>query len=255
MNKRIVLITGATSGIGKATAMLLAENGFALILTGRRKERLEILSNELKIKTDVLTCCFDVRNKDDVYNALQKLPDEWKNIDVLVNNAGLAVGLSPVHDGNEEDWDRMIDTNVKGALYVLKSIIPGMIQRNKGHILNISSIAAKEVYPNGNVYCASKHALDSITSSIRMELLPYDIKVTSINPGMVETEFSLVRFKGDEERAESVYRNIEALQAEDIADLILYCLNMPKRMNLHEVIVMPSVQAGARMSRKKDGSI
>jgi len=255
MKQRIILITGATSGIGEATARLLAQKGFALILTGRRQDRLEKLHSELEEQVPVHTLCFDVRNRAEVYKAIESLPGEWREVDGLVNNAGLAVGLSPVHKGNEEDWDRMIDTNVKGALYVLKAVIPLMMQRNAGHIINISSIAAKEVYPAGNVYCGTKHALDSITQSVRMELLPYDIKVTSVNPGMVETEFSLVRFKGDEEKASGVYRNVEALKAEDVADVILYCLSTPKHMNLHEVVVMPSVQATVRMVRKRDGSI
>lgn len=255
MDKKVVLITGATSGIGEATAHRLAAEGYALILTGRRKERLDKLASVLGGVTEVHTLCFDVRNKEEVYAAVQSLAGPWKNIDALVNNAGLAVGLNPVHTGVEDDWDRMIDTNVKGALYVMKAVIPGMIERNTGHIINISSIAGKETYPNGNVYCGTKHALDSITASVRMELLPYDIKVTSVSPGMVETEFSLVRFKGDAERAEGVYAQVEALLPEDIADLILYCLRMPKRMNLHEVIVMPTVQAGARMVRKMDGTV
>lgn len=255
MNGRIVMITGATSGIGEATARLLADNGAKLILTGRRKDRLDELCSELQQKTEVVGCCFDVRDKEAVYAAVEQLPEEWKAMDALVNNAGLAVGLGPVHEGVEDDWERMIDTNVKGVLYMLRAVSPLMVKRNSGHIINISSIAAKEVYPNGNVYCGTKHALDSITQSIRMELLPYNIKVTSINPGMVETEFSLVRFKGDEERAGNVYKNVEPLQAVDIADLILYCLAVPARVSLHEVVIMPAVQATARMMKKKDGTI
>lgn len=253
--KKIALITGATSGIGLATARLLANNGYNLILTARRHERLDELKNELQPVTDVITLCFDVRNKDHVFKAIEDLPQEWKNIDALINNAGLAVGLGPVHEGVIDDWDRMIDTNIKGVLYMLKAVSPLMVQKKQGHIINISSIAAKEVYLNGNVYCGTKHALDSITGSIRMELLPHHIRVTSINPGMVETEFSLVRFKGDEEKAENVYKNVEPLQANDIADVILYCLNCPPHMNLHEVVVMPSAQASVRMVRKKDGTI
>lgn len=255
MNNKIILITGATSGIGEATARRLAEDGANLILTGRRKDRLDALCEELSRTTRVTGCCFDVRNKEEVYAAIHALPDEWKAIDVLVNNAGLAVGLGPVHEGVEDDWDRMIDTNIKGVLYMLRAVTPLMVKRNSGYIINISSIAGKEVYPNGNVYCGTKHALDSITQSIRMELLPHNIRVTSINPGMVETEFSLVRFKGDEERAGNVYKNVEALQPGDIADLIHYCISVPPRMNLHEVVVMPSVQATARMVKKKDGTI
>ncbi len=253
--KKIALVTGATSGIGKATALLLAQHGYDVIITGRRKERLEAFQKDLAQHTDVISLCFDVREKEEVFKAITSLEGKWKNIDALINNAGLAVGLGPVHEGVIDDWDRMIDTNIKGVLYMLKAVSPLMIARNSGHIINISSIAGKEVYLNGNVYCGTKHALDSITGSIRMELLPHYIRVTSINPGMVETEFSLVRFKGDEERADNVYKNVDPLKSEDIADLILYCLNCPPHMNLHDVVVMPSAQASVRMLRKKDGTI
>lgn len=252
---RIACITGATSGIGEATARLLSKNNFNLILTGRRKDRLDLLVSELSQHTKCIGLNFDVRNFEDVKKNIESLTDEWKNIDVLINNAGLAVGLSPVDEGNLDDWNRMIDTNIKGVLHMLKVISPMMKKNKSGHIINISSVAGKEVYPNGNVYCGTKHALDSITQSIRMELLPYFIKVTSINPGMVETEFSLVRFKGDDSKASNVYSQVEALKGEDIADLILYCLNCPPHMNLHDVLVMPSAQASVRMTRKKDGSI
>ncbi len=254
-SRKIALITGATSGIGEATARILAKNGYDIIITGRRNERLEELKKEFLQYADVHTLCYDVRNKDEVFKAVASLEGKWKKIDALINNAGLAVGLGPVHDGVIDDWDRMIDTNIKGVLYMLKAVSPIMIENNAGHIINISSIAAKEVYLNGNVYCGTKHALDSITGSIRMELLPHHIRVTSINPGMVETEFSLVRFKGDEERADNVYKNVDPLKAEDVADVILYCLNCPPHMNLHEVVVMPSAQASVRMVRKKDGTI
>jgi NADP-dependent 3-hydroxy acid dehydrogenase YdfG len=253
--KKIALVTGATSGIGEATARLLAKNNFDLIITGRRADRLEVLKKELSKDADVLTLNFDVRNKEDVFKAIDSLQGKWKNIDALINNAGLAVGLGPVHEGVIDDWDRMIDTNVKGVLYMLKAVSPLMIKNNSGHIINISSIAAKEVYINGNVYCGTKHALDSITGSIRMELLQHYIRVTSINPGMVETEFSLVRYKGDSEKADGVYKAVDPLKAEDVADVILYCLNCPPHMNLHEVVVMPSAQASVRMVRKKDGTI
>lgn len=253
--KKIAFITGATSGIGEATARLLAANNFELIITGRRLDRLEKLKSELIHLTDVHILHFDVRNKEEVFKAVDSLTGKWRNIDALINNAGLAVGLGPVHDGVIDDWDRMIDTNIKGVLYMLKAVSPLMIKNNSGHIINISSIAAKEVYMNGNVYCGTKHALDSITGSIRMELLPYHIRVTSINPGMVETEFSLVRYKGDTEKAGNVYANVEPLKASDVADVILYSLNCPPHMNLHEVVVMPSAQASVRMVRKKDGTI
>jgi 3-hydroxy acid dehydrogenase/malonic semialdehyde reductase len=254
-SNKIALITGATSGIGESTARLLAKNGYDLIITGRRKERLEEIKTELSQHTDVLALCFDVRDKEKVFEAIDQLEGKWRKIDALINNAGLAVGLGPVHEGVIDDWDRMIDTNIKGVLYMLKAVSPLMIEKNSGHIINISSIAAKEVYLNGNVYCGTKHALDSITGSIRMELLPHHIRVTSINPGMVETEFSLVRFKGDDTKAENVYKNVEPLKGEDVANVILYCLNCPPHMNLHEVVVMPSAQASVRMVRKRDGTI
>lgn len=253
--KQTAWITGATAGIGQATARLLASNGFRLIISGRRKNRLEQLAHELNKVTETLVICLDVRDRDAVFKTVSQLSAEWKNIDVLINNAGLAVGLGPVHEGDPDDWDRMIDTNVKGVLNMLKALTPGMIERKKGHIIQISSIASKEVYPNGNVYCATKHALDAITQSIRMELLPYHIKVSSIHPGMVETEFSLVRFKGDAERASNVYKPVEALKAEDVANIILYCLNAPEHVSIHELVVMPAAQATVRMVRKKDGSI
>lgn len=253
--KPIALITGATSGIGKATAIKLVKSGYDLIITGRRKERLDQMADELGLVSNIHSLAFDVRNREETFQAINSLSENWKKIDVLVNNAGLAVGLGSLHDGNPDDWDRMIDTNIKGVLNMLKAVIPLMIKNNRGHILNISSIAAKEVYPNGNVYCATKHALDAITSSVRMELLPYPIKVTSINPGMVETEFSIVRFKGDEDRATKVYENVTPLTADDIAEVIQYCIQTPPHMNLHEVVVMPSAQASVRMVRKNDGTI
>ena len=253
--KPIALITGATSGIGKATAIKLVKSGYDLIITGRRKERLDQMADELGLVSNIHSLAFDVRNREETFQAINSLSENWKKIDVLVNNAGLAVGLGSLHDGNPDDWDRMIDTNIKGVLNMLKAVIPLMIKNNRGHILNISSIAAKEVYPNGNVYCATKHALDAITASVRMELLPYPIKVTSINPGMVETEFSIVRFKGDEDRATKVYENVTPLKADDIAEVIQYCIQTPPHMNLHEVVVMPSAQASVRMVRKNDGTI
>ncbi len=253
--KRTAWITGATAGIGEATARLMAKNKFRLIISGRRNARLEKLADELSKHTEILPVCLDVRNREAVFKAIENLPQEWKTIDVLINNAGLAVGLGPLHEGEPDDWDRMIDTNIKGVLNMLKAITPGMIARKKGHIIQVSSIASKEVYPNGNVYCATKHALDAITQSIRMELLPYYIKVSSIHPGMVETEFSLVRFKGDTERAANVYKHVEALKAEDVANTILYCLNAPEQVSIHELVVMPAAQASVRLVRKKDGSI
>ena len=245
---KIALITGATSGIGKSTAYELASHAYNVIITGRRKERLDIIEKDLKGKYDikVLALHFDVRNNEEVKQAIQSLPTEWQAIDVLVNNAGLAVGLSDIQDGEIEDWDRMIDTNVKGLLYVSRAVIPLIIKQNKGHIFNISSIAGKEVYPKGNVYCASKFAVDAINKGMRIDLLPHHIKVTSINPGLLETEFSLVRFKGDEERAANVYKGFDPLQAQDVAEVIWFALSRPDHVCLNEIIMTPSAQATAR---------
>ena len=251
-NKRIVFISGATSGIGKATAELLAKNNFKLILTGRRKDRLSELSKQLSDLTDVHTISFDIRDKEAVFKAIEDLPVEWKNIDVLINNADNAQGLGPLHEGNVTDWDAMIDINVKGLLYLTKAITPHMVERKSGHVVNIGSIAGKEVYPNGNVYCASKHAVDAINNGMRMDFNPYGIKVTAINPGLVETEFSLVRFKGDEQRAESVYKGFDALQAEDIADTILYVVTRPSHVNISDMVVFPTAQAASTMVHKNN---
>ena len=244
MNK-IIMITGATAGFGKATAIRFAKNGYNLIITGRRKERLDDLEKELlsygKIK--VLTLNFDVRNREEVAKVIGNLPEEWKAIDILVNNAGLAVGLEHIDKGNIDDWDRMIDTNVKGLLYVTRSVVPLMVSRNKGHIFNIGSIAGKEAYENGNVYCASKAAVDSLTRSMRIDLVKHSIKVTQIAPGMAETEFSLVRFKGDDKKAKDVYTGIDALTAEDIADAIYYCANLPAHVCINDLALTSTQQA------------
>lgn len=253
--RKTILITGASSGIGASCAFKLAEKKHRLILAARRADRIQQLCDELSTITDVHPLIMDVRNREQVFSIIKALPAAWEEIDVLINNAGLAVGLSHLHEGHPDDWDRMIDTNIKGVLNVLKAVTPGMIRHKKGHIVQISSIASKEVYPNGNVYCATKHALDAITQGIRMELLPYHIRVTSIHPGMVETEFSLVRFKGDKARADAVYSNVEPLSADDVAEVIVYSIELPSHVSLHEAVVMPSAQAGARMMRKKDGSI
>ena len=221
---KTVLITGATSGIGKSVAYLLAENNFRLILCGRRKERLSAIESELKSKTEILTMSFDVSNRKSVYESLNHLPPEWQDIDILINNAGNAHGLAPVQEGNIDDWDAMMDINVKGLLYVSRSIIPGMVKRKIGHIINIGSIAGKEVYPSGNVYCASKYAVDALTKSMRIDLNEYHIKVTAINPGLVDTEFSLIRFKGDEKQAKNVYQGMQPLTPEDIAEIILFTI-------------------------------
>jgi NADP-dependent 3-hydroxy acid dehydrogenase YdfG len=250
MSNRIALITGATSGIGEATARLLAENGFELILCGRRKDRLEKLSDALSQKTRVTTLVFDVRDQHAVHTAIASLPDYWQRIDVLINNAGNAHGLDPIQTGSLSDWDAMIDINVKGLLYVSREIIPGMTERKAGHIVNLGSIAGKEVYPNGNVYCASKFAVDALTKGIRMDLNAYGIKVTSVNPGLVDTEFSLVRFKGDAAKASQVYKGIEPLRGEDIASIILYVLQAPPHVVLADITVFPAAQASSTLVKR-----
>lgn len=250
MSKRIALITGATSGIGEATARLLATNNFDLILCGRRKDRLQKLSAELATLTRIHTLAFDVRDQKETTTQLTSLPDDWKAIDVLVNNAGNAHGLDSIQNGSVEDWDAMLDINVKGLLYVTKAILPVMVQRNKGHIINIGSIAGKEVYANGNVYCASKFAVDALTKGMRIDLNAHGIKVTGIHPGMVETEFSLVRFKGDTEKAANVYKGVEALRGEDIADLILFVVTRPAHVVIADLVVLPTAQASATVVKR-----
>lgn len=249
-NKRIVLITGATSGIGEATARLLAKNNFKLIICGRRKERLASLQSELSKDTEVETLSFDVRNRGEVENAIRSLSDDWKRIDVLINNAGNAHGLDPIQSGNVDDWDAMLDINVKGLLYVSREVIPGMVERKGGHIVNLGSIAGKEAYANGNVYCGSKFAVDAITKGMRIDLNAFGIKVTAVNPGLVETEFSLVRFKGDEERANTVYKGYQPLKGEDIADLILFALTRPAHVVVADLVVFPVAQASATVVNK-----
>lgn len=238
MSNRVVLITGATSGIGEATARLLAKNNFDLIICGRRKDRLEKLAKELPTKVETIS--FDVRDRKSVEKALG-----GKKVDVLINNAGNAHGLGPIQSGSVDDWDAMIDINVKGLLYVTKEILPGMVERKSGHVINIGSIAGKEVYPGGNVYSASKFAVDAITRSMRIDLNAAGIKVTGIHPGMVETEFALVRFKGDAAKAKDVYKGMEPLVADDIADLILFALTRPDHVVIADLIVFPKAQAAA----------
>ncbi len=249
--KRIALITGATSGIGKATAHLLATHEFNLILCGRRADRLEKEKAELGKLTSVETLQFDVRDQKEVQHAFQSLPENWRAIDVLVNNAGNAHGLDPIQTGDVRDWDAMIDINVKGLLYVTKEVVPGMTLRKQGHIINLGSIAGKEVYQNGNVYCASKFAVDALTKGMRMDLNPFGIRVTSINPGLVETEFSLVRFKGDEARATTVYQGYKPLLPQDIADIILYVITRPEHVMLAEITVFPTAQGSATLVKKE----
>jgi 3-hydroxy acid dehydrogenase/malonic semialdehyde reductase len=249
MNKT-ALITGATSGIGKATAELLAKNNYKLILCGRREDRLTALATALSKQTEVHTLTFDVRDKKAVMESINSLPEAFSKIDILINNAGNAHGLDPIQSGDLDDWDAMIDINVKGLLYVSKAIIPQMIERKSGHIINIGSTAGKEVYANGNVYCASKHAVDALNKGMRMDLNPYGIRVGAIHPGMVETEFSEVRFKGDTEKAANVYKGLKPLQPEDIADIIHFVVSRPYHVNIADLIVMPTAQASSTIVKR-----
>jgi NADP-dependent 3-hydroxy acid dehydrogenase YdfG len=250
MHSRTAMITGATSGIGEATARMLARHSFHLILCGRRQERLDALHNQLKQHTRVTTLNFDVRYADEVAKSFELLPKEWQQIDVLINNAGNAHGLDPVQQGKLEDWDAMIDINVKGLLYVSRLVLPGMTERKSGHVINIGSIAGKETYANGNVYCASKAAVDVITQGMRIDLNAYGIKVTAIHPGLVATEFSLVRFKGDADRASQVYKGLLPLQGDDIADLILFVLTRPPHVVIADLLVLPTAQASATVVKR-----
>jgi NADP-dependent 3-hydroxy acid dehydrogenase YdfG len=246
MNK-IALITGATAGIGEATALKLADEGYKVIITGRRKERLKKLAENIQqtCNVDVCTLNFDIRKKEEVDEAIDSLPEEWKNIDLLVNNAGLAAGLSHIYEGNINDWEQMIDTNIKGLLYISRKVMPLMVERKSGHVINVGSIAGKEVYENGNVYCATKHAVEAITKGMRLDSLQHGIKVSSVCPGMVETEFSMVRFKGDEERAANVYKGFQPLKAEDIAETIAWVAMRPAHVNINDVLIMPTAQANS----------
>lgn len=242
----IIFITGATSGFGHAIARIFAQHQYRIIITGRRADRLQAVADELKseFNAEVLSLNFDVRNKEAVNNAIASIPVEWKdNIGILINNAGLAAGLDLIQDGSTDDWDQMIDTNVKGLLYVTKAIVPLMIANQSGHIFNMGSLAAKDVYEKGNVYCASKFAVDALSQSMRIDLLKHRIKVTAIHPGAVETEFSNVRFKGDEERAKAVYKGYQPLVAEDIANVVYYCATLPAHVCINELLISPVAQA------------
>lgn len=251
MNKT-VLITGATSGIGKACAEIFAAHAFQLIITGRRKDRLDELKKELENKgAKVLALNFDVRKLNEVQTHLGSLPQEWQTVDVLINNAGLASGLNTIQNGDIEDWEKMIDTNVKGLLYVTRTIAPLMIAKNNGHIINIASIAGKEVYPNGNVYCATKFAVDALSRAMRIDMLPHGIKVTNIAPGAVETEFSVVRYHGDKDRADSVYKGFKPLTGEDIAEVVFWTASRPVHVNINDIVITPTAQAGPRDIIKK----
>lgn len=253
MDNKIAFITGATAGIGKASAELFAKNGYNIIITGRRKERLDEFSIYLKstYAIDVLALNFDVRNLNEVETVICSIPDHWKKINVLLNNAGLAAGLNTIQEGNVNDWERMIDTNIKGLIYMTRNIAPIMIDNGYGHIINIGSIAGKEVYANGNVYCATKHAVDALTKGMRIDLLSHNIKVTAINPGMVETEFSIVRFNGDEERAKSVYKGLQPLLPEDVAETVYWVATRPPHVNINDIVIMPTVQANATTTLRK----
>jgi NADP-dependent 3-hydroxy acid dehydrogenase YdfG len=248
---KIALITGATSGIGKATAYELAKVGFKLILCGRRNEILGAIEKDLNKITLTTSLCFDVSDNLEVNRSISSLPKKWKNINVLINNAGNAHGMDLFQDGNIDDWDKMIDINVKGLMYVTKAIIDNMIENSSGHIINIGSLAGREVYPKGNIYCASKYAVKAISQSLRLDLNKHNIKVSEINPGLVETSFSDVRFKGDKSRAKNVYKGYKALQANDIAEIISFVISRPKHVNIADLLVLPSDQASSIQINKK----
>ena len=250
MSKKTVLITGATSGIGKSTAYRLADSKMNLIICGRRGEVLDKIREDLSKLTSIITLCFDVSDNNQVKKAIESLPNEFKQIDILINNAGNAHGLDKIQDGNVEDWDNMIDSNVKGFLYVAKAVIPRMVQNSSGHIINIGSLAGREVYEKGNVYCATKHAVNAISKGMRIDLNKHNIKVSEINPGLVETNFSKVRFKGDA-IADTVYKGYKALQAEDIAEIIEFEISRPDHVNIADLLVLPQDQATSSIINKK----
>ena len=253
---RTVLITGASSGIGQACANVLAKEGnYRLLLCARRMERLSEVKENLETSfpgIEIHTFLLDVRDKSEVFKTIDELPKEWKNIDVLINNAGLSQGLDAISEGDLDDWDRMIDTNVKGLLYVTRAVTDQLKNSENAHIINLGSIAGKEVYPNGNVYCATKHAVDALNKAMRIDLLPYRIKVTAINPGMVETEFSEVRFKGDKEKAKAVYNGLEPLKGEDIAETIAFILSRPSHVNINDILIMPTAQANGTIVNRNN---
>jgi len=251
MNK-ITLITGATSGIGRSCAYLFAQNNHDLIIIGRRKNRLNEISTELESKynIDVLPLTLDIRDNEAVKKAISSLPNDWKQIKILINNAGLAVGFNTLQEGDIDDWERMIDTNIKGLLYMSRAVLPMFVQQNNGHVINIGSIAGKEVYPRGNVYCATKHAVDALTKSMRIDLVNHGIKVTQVAPGAIETEFSLVRFKGDKEKVENIYKGFQPLSPDDIANVVYYTTTLPAHVNINDLIIMPTDQASATVFNK-----
>jgi NADP-dependent 3-hydroxy acid dehydrogenase YdfG len=252
--REIALVTGASAGFGTAIARILGNNGFDLIITGRRKERLVTLKEEMERDTgaEVLILDFDIRKPDAVSRACDSLEGRWQHVDLLVNNAGLAAGLAPIHEGDPEDWERMIDTNLKGLLYMTRRIAPGMVERGRGHIINIGSIAGREAYENGNVYNATKFGVEGLTQAMRIDLVDYGIKVTSILPGAAETEFSLVRFHGDREKADKVYEGYMPLHAEDVAEAVLFAATRPAHVNIDELLIMPTAQARTRKIHRKE---
>ncbi len=254
LKNKIVFITGASAGIGKACAEAFAQEGAKLILTARRIERIEALAKELKEKhgTESLTFKLDVKNRKEVEEKIAGLPAEWQAVDILVNNAGLGRGLNKLYEDNVDGWEEMIDTNVKGLLYVTRNLVPGMVERGKGHVINIGSIAGHEAYPKGSVYCATKHAVAAITRSLRMDLLGIGVRVSSVDPGMVETEFSIVRFYGDEQKAKDVYKGLTPLSGQDIAEAVVFCATRPPHANINEMIIMPSAQANAFVVHREE---
>jgi 3-hydroxy acid dehydrogenase / malonic semialdehyde reductase len=245
MKRKTVLITGATAGIGRACAWIFAKNNCNIIITGRRKKLLEQIASEIKAatKSNVHILNFDVQKKEDVEEAIRTLTGKWKNIDILINNAGLVIGLEPLQEGNTDDWDIMIDTNIKGLLYVTRAIAPIMIEHGCGHIINIGSIAGKEVYANGNIYCATKSAVDALSKAMRIDMLKHNIKVTAVHPGATETEFSIVRFRGNTKKAADVYKGFKPLSGKDIAEVVHYITTLPEHVNINEILVMPTAQA------------
>ena len=252
LRKTITLITGASSGIGYSCAVRFADAGSRLILAARRKDRLEALATDLRSKgAEVLTFELDVRDREAVEGALGNLPEHWRSVDVLVNNAGLSRGLDKLHEGKVEDWEEMIDTNVKGLLYVSRTVIPGMVQRDKGTVINIGSVAGHDVYPGGNVYSATKHAVDALTRSLRMDLIDTSVRVCTVDPGLVETEFGKVRFRGNTERADAVYRNMQPLTPDDVAEAVLFCATRPPHVQLAEIIILPTAQASPTMVHRR----
>lgn len=254
MSKKIALITGATAGIGEACAQIFAQNSYDLIITGRRKERLEKISEELKEETgaEVMPLHFDIRDHDAVKDAIESLPANWQKIDVLINNAGLAAGLSPIDEGSIGDWEQMIDTNIKGLLFITRYVTPLMIKNQSGHVINVGSIAGREAYPSGNVYNATKFAVDGLTKAMRIDLFQKGVRVSQIAPGAVETEFSVVRFNGDESRADKVYEGYEPLKALDVADAVYFVASRPPHVNINDLLIMPTDQATATRFNRKD---